>query len=513
MSDNTSSNKRIAKNTILLYFRTLLILIVSLYTSRVVLNTLGVDDYGIYQAVGGVVAMFSVISGALSNSISRFITFSLGKGDKETLNKVFVTSINIQVIISIIVLLLCEIVGVWFLNYKMNIPLERIVAANWVLQCSLITFVVGLISTPYNACIIAHEHMSAFAYVSILDAVLKLVIIYALCVSPYDKLITYSILLVVVSLITRFIYGWYCGKHFEECRYRFSFDHNLFKEMSGFAGWNFFSNAVYIFNSQGVSILVNMYFGVALNAARGIATQVDGTLKQFIENFTMAVNPQITKSYAAGDTERLNYLICKGARFSYFLLFILCLPLLFETNMILTIWLKNVPDYTVAFVQLSLIGSLVTCLGTTGYTACMATGHIKKYVLWITILGLLVFFLTWLAYVQGCSVVVTYWIYIFIYIIVQVARLFLMKIMLGFPPAVWIKEVLGKIVLPTIISLVPPFLVVYFLPENYSRLFLNIVICSSLSCICIYLLGLTEGERITIKNKALGIMIKLLKRG
>ena len=511
MSDNTSSNKRIAKNTILLYFRTLLILIVSLYTSRVVLNTLGVDDYGIYQAVGGVVAMFSVISGALSNSISRFITFSLGKGDKETLNKVFVTSINIQVIISIIVLLLCEIVGVWFLNCKMNIPPERIVAANWVLQCSLITFVVGLISTPYNACIIAHEHMSAFAYVSILDAVLKLVIIYALCISPYDKLITYSILLVVVSLIIRFIYGFYCGKHFEECKYRIAFDKGLFKEMAGFAGWNFFTNAAYIFNTQGVSILVNMYFGVALNAARGIAAQVDGTLKQFIENFTMAVNPQITKSYAAGETERFNYLICKGARFSFFLLLIFFLPLLFETKLILTLWLKTVPEYTVIFVRLALIGSLVTCLGTTGYTACMATGNIKKYVLWITLLGSLVFVLTWFAYWLGCSVVATYWIYIIVYIIVQAARLMLMKQMLDFHPKIWLEGVLGKIWLPTVFSLVLPFIILYSFPENYIRLSVNVVVSILSSCAFIYLLGLTKGERITINNVVLNYLKKIKK--
>lgn len=509
MQDNTSSNKLIAKNTILLYLRTLLILVVSLYTSRVVLNTLGVDDYGIYQAVGGVVAMFSVISGALSNSISRFITFSLGKGDKETLNKIFVTSINIQVIISIIVLLLCEIVGVWFLNCKMNIPLERIVAANWVLQCSLITFVVGLISTPYNACIIAHEHMSAFAYVSILDAVLKLVIIYALCISPYDKLITYSILLVVVSLIIRLIYGFYCGKHFEECKYRIAFDKDLFKEMAGFAGWNFFTNAAYIFNTQGVSILVNMYFGVALNAARGIAAQVDGTLKQFIENFTMAVNPQITKSYAAGETERFNYLICKGARFSFFLLLIFFLPLLFETKLILTLWLKIVPEYTVVFVRLALIGSLVTCLGTTGYTACMATGSIKKYVLWITLLGSMVFVFTWLAYWLGFSVVATYWIYIIVYIIVQAARLMLMKQMLNFQPKIWLEGVLGEIWLPTLFSLVLPFVIIYFFPENYIRLFVNVVVSILSSCAFIYLLGLTKGERITIKNVALNYYKKI----
>lgn len=399
MTQNASDNKRIAKNTLLLYIRTILIMLVSLYTSRVVLNTLGVEDYGIYQAVGGVVAMFSVISGALSNSISRFITFGLGRGDLDNLNRVFCTSINIQILISVIVLLLCEAVGVWFLNYKMNIPVDRLPAANWVLQSSLITFVLGLLSTPFNASIIAHEHMNAFAYISILEAVLKLIIIYALCISPYDKLISYSILLVIVSAIIRFIYGLYCRKHFSECKYRFIYDKPIFREMVGFAGWNFFTNAAYIFNTQGISILINIYFGVALNAARGIATQVDAAVRQFVDNFSMAVNPQITKSYASGDIERMNYLICKGARFSFFLLFLFCLPVIVETNYILSIWLKTVPNYTVAFVRLAFVGSLITCLGTTGYTACMATGKIRNYVIWITLSGSMVFLLL------GCFII------------------------------------------------------------------------------------------------------------
>ena len=506
------NNKRIAQNTILLYFRTILIMIVSLYTSRVILNTLGVEDYGIYQAVGGVVAMFSVISGALSNAISRFITYGIGKGNEYELSKIISTSIIVQVIISVIVLFLCEGLGVWFLNYQMDIPQDRIIAANWVLQCSLITFVVGLLSIPYNACIIAHEHMNAFAYIGISEVLMKLGVVYMLIISPFDKLQTYSILLVVVAIVVCLMYFFYCNRKFSECSKQIVYDRSIFREMIGFAGWNFFSNGAYIFNTQGISILVNVYFGVALNAARGIATQVDGVILQFVNNFTMAINPQITKSYATGDQDRVYYLVCKGARFSYYLLLIFALPFLFETERILYLWLKVVPSFTTIFVRLSLIGMLVTCLGTTGYTACMATGHIKKYVLWITLLGSLVFFFTWCAYYIGCSVVATYWIYIIVYILVQVARLELMKQMLNFQPSIWLKEVLGKIWLPTVLALLLPSACLYLFPESNIRLVTNVFLCLMSSGIFIYCLGLTDGERLAIKKIAIRHVCKIIEK-
>ena len=501
MSDNSINNKRIAKNTILLYFRTILIMFVTLYTSRVVLNTLGVNDFGIYQAVGGVVAMFTVISGALSNSISRYITFSIGKGDEEELSRTFSTSIIIQIVISVIILLLCELVGVWFLNIKMDIPDGRLVAANWVLQCSLITFVVGLISTPYNACIIAHEHMNAFAYISIIEAVLKLLIVYLLCISPLDKLQTYSVLLVVVALAIRLLYGLYCGRNFQECRSKLIYDKSIFKQMMGFASWNFISNGAYIFNTQGVSILVNVFFGVALNAARGIATQVEGAVTQFVNTFTMAINPQITKSFASGDMNRVFYLVCTGARFSYILLFLFTLPILFETEYILKLWLKIVPDYTVCFVRLSIIGMLITSLGTTGYTACLATGNIKKYVIWITAAGSMVFFITWFAFFCGADVVATYWIYIVVYIIVQVIRLFIMKELLDFPISFFLSDVVCKIILLTIPSLIAPILCVNIMPSSFFRLVITCVISMVGAILPIYYWGLKVEERQFILNK------------
>lgn len=504
MIDNTSNNKLIAKNTMYLYFRTILIMIVSLYMSRVVLQTLGVEDYGVYNAVGGVVTMFAVISGALSNAISRYITYGLGKYDEDRLNTIFCTGLNIQIIISIIIVILCELIGVWFLNYKMNIPPERLVAANWVLQCSLLTFVINLISVPYNACIIAHEHMNAYAYISIADALLKLSVAFLIIIAPYDKLIVYSLLLVVVSLIVRIIYGIYCGRHFKETRYKLVYDKPLFREMLSFAGWNFFTNGASIINSQGVTILINVYFGVILNTARGIATQVESAIGQFVNSFTTAVNPQITKTYAQDEKERMFSLICKGAKFSYILLLFMVVPIMIETNYILKLWLGTVPDHASLFVRLALVGSMVTILGCTGYTACMATGNIKKYAIWLTSIGSLVFIATWILYFVGFPVESTYYAYIVVYILVQIARLIIMKELLNFPIKLFMKEVIIRIIPPTLFAFVP-FVLVLIMDESLLRLLLVIVSSVIWVSLLVYIFSLTTNERELIKNKLIAI--------
>lgn len=500
MSDTSQNNKRIAKNTLLLYFRTIFIMLISLYTSRVILNVLGVDNYGIYNVVGGFVAMFSLLSGSLSSSISRFITFELGKGNLEKLKRVFVTSVNIQMCISILILIFGEIVGMWFLNTHMNIPENRIVAANWVLQCSLFMFCINLISIPYNACIIAHERMTAFAYVSILDAVLRLAVCYLIIISPFDKLISYSVLLIIVSIIIRLVYGVYCGRHFEECHYHFIKDTSLIKDMFGFAGWSFFTNACYLFNTQGVNILINIFFGVTLNAARGIATQVEGAIMQFVNNFTMAVNPQITKKYAAGDIQEMFKLVCRGAKFSYFLLLLFALPVMFEAEYILKLWLKIVPEHTVVFLRLTIIGAMLNMLGNTGYTACAATGNIRRYVLWISTIGCLVFPLTWVAYKFGLPAESTYIIFILVYIGVNFVRLYIMRGLLRFPITMFVNEVILKIFLVTIVSVLLPFLVHNIIEESFLRLVLVLIICIVASGLSTYKLGLSMQEKKAIKR-------------
>lgn len=501
MSNIAENNKRIAKNTLLLYFRTFLTMAISLYTSRVILNVLGVSDYGIYNVVGGVVAMFSVISGSFSSSISRFITFELGSGNFERLKKIFSTSLNTQLIIAAIIILLGELIGIWFINTKMQIPTERLVAANWAFQCSLFTFIINLISIPYNACIIAHEKMSAFAYISILEVTLKLIIVYLITFSPIDKLITYSILLLLVALTIRSAYGVYCKRHFSESKYQFIYDKQLSKEMLSFAGWSFFGNSAYMFNTQGVNILINLFFGVTFNAARGIATQVEASIMQFVNNFTVAINPQITKSYASGDKKYMFALMCQGAKYSYYLLLFFAIPFILEANTILKLWLKTVPEYAPIFLRLTMFGSMAMVLGNTMLTAVSATGNVKYYQLWVTIVGCLVFPLTWLAYELGFPVEIAYILYAIIYFILIFVRLYFVKKQLDFPVTDFIKKVLIKILVVSIAAFIIPTIVNYYIPASLGRLILTIF-CATISSISsILVIGLEQNEKHLILAK------------
>ncbi len=381
MSENSANNKRIAKNTLMLYMRMLISMAVSLYTSRITLNALGVEDYGIYNVVGGFVGMFSMLSGSLSSAISRFITFELGRGDQKRLNTVFSTSVIIQLVLSLIIVVLVESFGVWFLTHKMVIPADRIFAAKWVLHLSLLSFVFGLISLPYNATIIAHEKMSAFAYLSLLDVFWKLLIAYLLTMTLSDRLILYASLLCGISLVMRLIYGIYCKLNFEECKnFRWVFDQKLFKEMFGFAGWNLIGASSAVLRDQGGNILINtLGGGPVVNAARGIASQVNAAVGGFVSNFMTALNPQITKSYASGDYKYMMTLIFQGARLSFYMLLILSLPIIISTSYILTLWLNIVPEYTVIFVRLVLVFAMCESISNPLITAMLATGNIKNY--------------------------------------------------------------------------------------------------------------------------------------
>lgn len=509
MSTQTLNNKRIAKNTLLLYIRTLLLVIISLYTSRVVLEVLGVEDYGIYNVVGGVVSMFSMISGSLSSSISRYITFELGRGDIEKLRSVFSSSVNIQVGIALLVFVLGEVAGKWFIDHYINLPIDRLEAASCVLHCSLVMFCINLISLPYNASIIAHEHMKAFAHVSILEGILKLLICYLIVKSPFDKLVSYSLLLVIVALIIRIIYGVYCKRYFAECHYKWIYNPKLLKEMMGFAGWSFMTNVCYILNTQGVNILINMFFGVALNAARGIATQVDGIIMQFVGNFTMAINPQITKSYAIGEKKEMFNLVCRGAKFGYYMLLFLALPLLLETEFVLNIWLKEVPDYTVIFLRLTIIASMINTLGNTGYTACMATGTLKRYVLVISSVGFLVFPLTWIAFKLGLPVESAYIAFIIVYAIVLIVRLYLMKGLIAFPPTMFVKNVILSIFVVSVTSVLLPITFYHMMSESFLRFVTTCIVCTLSSGTSIYFLGLTIHEKKIVTEKLIQFVHKI----
>lgn len=508
MPTTSENNKRIAKNTLLLYFRMFFMMVVSLYTSRVVLNVLGVEDYGIYNVVGGVVAMFSVLSGSLSSAISRFITYEIGKGEHEKLKKVFSSAVTVQLALGGIIVLVAETAGLWFLNTKMNIPAERMSAANWVLQFSVITFVINLVSVPYNAAIIAHERMSAFAYISILEVVGKLIIAYFITVSSIDKLTFYAILICLVAIIIRYIYGRYCRKHFEECTYHFILDKELLKNMFSFAGWNFFGNGAFLLNTQGVNVLMNIFFGVSVNAARGVASQVDAAMRQFINSFTTAVNPQIIKSYAIGDFSYMHSLVCRSAKFSSFLLIFFAVPIVLEANALFSFWLGDVPNDAVLFFQLGVMSTFVDgALANSLMTSMFATGNIKKYQMIVSSIGSMVFFLTWVFYYLGFNAYITYVIYFIIYSVILVVRLYLIKEAIHLPISMYVSKVIYRVVPVFVMSFMIPLLLLYILEPGLIRI-VSVTMLSLLTTLfTAFIIGLTKGEKIFVLDKLKKILI------
>ena len=500
LEDTVSSNRRIAKNTVLLYIRMIVMMLIGLYTSRVVIQSLGVDDFGIYNAVGGVVAMFAILSSSLSTAVSRYLTFELGRGDKERLKTVFSTSLNVQFVIAAVVVVVGLVIGLWFINYKMNMPPGRESAASWVLYCSLASFAVGLISVPYNASIISHEKMNVFAYMTIFDATAKLGVAFAISASPIDRLKTYSVLLLGVALLNRYIYAQYCVRHFSECKYKFVHNPSLVKEMTSFAGWNFFGNTAWILNTQGISLLINVFFGVALNAARGIGNQVDGLAQQFVINFMTALNPQITKLYASGNLPKMHQLVCSGAKFSFFLTMLFAIPCCLETPKILSVWLGVVPDYAVTFVRLTFVSSMVTVLGNTLVTAQLATGKIRRYQIIMTLVGFWVFPLTWIAYKLGGGPEWTYYIFCVVYFGLIFVRIYLVKDLIHMPWMLYIREVIFKSIVVLVVAVIAPLLLYLLMPDSILRVALVVFISFISSGIVIYWIGLHKDERQSVKH-------------
>lgn len=481
---------------------------VSLYTSRVILQILGVEDFGIYNVVGGVVAMFSVISGSLSAAISRFITYELGKGDKEKLIKIFSSSVTIQIGLGLIILLLAEAIGIWFLNTKMTIPTNRMYAANWVFQLSILTFIINLISVPYNATIIAHERMSAFAYISILEVIAKLVIVYLLLISPIDKLIFYAILMTVVALIIRFVYGYYCRRHFEECTYHFVFDRELLKKMFGFAGWNFIGAASAVLRDQGGNIVINLFCGPTVNAARGIAYQVNNAISGFVNNFMMALNPQITKSYASGDRDYMMTLIYQGARLSFYILLLLSLPVIINAHYILSLWLKIVPDHTTSFVQLVLIFAMSESISNPLITAMLATGNIRNYQIVVGGLQMMNLPISYILLHNGCIPETVLIVAICISQCCLAARLYMLKGMIGLSVREYMNKVYNNVLGVTILSAVIPSISSYYMSETFINFLVTCVVSILCTSTVIFFVGCNKKERQFIKEKANKILNK-----
>lgn len=507
----SANNKRIAKNTILLYFRMLLTMFVSLYTSRVVLQTLGIDDYGIYNVVGGVVAMFSVLSGSLSAAISRFITFELGRNDMEKLKRVFSSAVTIQIALSLLLIILAETIGLWFLNNKMVIPFGRLIAANWVYHFSILTFAINLISIPYNAAIIAHEKMSAFAYISILEVIGKLLVAFTIAISPIDKLIYYGCLLMLIAIIIRMVYSYYCKKHFTECTYQFILDKSLLKQMFGFAGWNFIGASSAVLRDQGGNIVMNLFCGPAVNAARGIAMQVNHAIYGFVANFMTAMNPQITKSYASGDHKYMMTLVFQGARFSFYMLLILSLPVIVNAPYILKMWLGIVPEHTAHFVQLVLLFAMSESISTPLITAMLATGKIRNYQLIVGGLQMMnlpiSYFCLKAGFMPECVIIIA----IILSQCCLATRLILLKKMIHLPVVQYLKNVYLNVIVVSLVAIFVPLLMHQYADSGFLQFILNSIVCLICTIITIYFIGCTKQERILIKSKAIVLRNKILK--
>ena len=511
MQDHSENTKRIAKNTLMLYGRMLFSMVVSLYTSRVVLNTLGVVDYGIYGVVGGFVSMFSLISSSLSSAVSRFLTFELGRGDQDRLNKAFSTSLLIHIVLAIAVLVIAETVGVWFVNNKMTIPSDRLYAANWVFQASIFSFMFGLFSVPYNASIVSHEKMSAFAYIGILDTVLKLLIVLFIAYSHwhFDKLIVYAMLLVVVSITLQCIYLVYCRKHFEECRLRISFDKGFWKEISSFAGWNFIGCTAGLLKEQGINVLLNIFVGPILNAARGIASTVNGAVVTFVNGFMTALNPQITKSYASSDYEYTFSLVKRGARFSFYILLLFGLPIILEGDFILTLWLGQYPEHSLNFVRLVLLLSLVETLSNTLITLQLATGNIRNYQIFVGGTLLLNFPLSYMFLKHEYPPEYVYIVAVLVSFICLFLRLFFLRKMASLSIKGYLKEVLFNVIVVFILALVIPLIVHLIMGGGWLRFLIVSIVSIICSIISILFVGCSKVERNFLIVKLRSILTRL----
>lgn len=498
-----SSKRQVAKNTVLLYCRTFIVLIISLWTSRVILDSLGVEDYGVYNAVGGLISLFAVLTGSMSSAISRYVTFELGTGDSNKLRQVFAASVIIQLVFIVIILFLAETIGLWFLNNKMTIPDGRSSAANYVYQFTLVIFCVNLLSVPYNAALIAHEDMKTYAYVSVFDNVVRLIIAFLVYVSPFDKLIFYSLLMTILAVSIRLFYQWYCAARFYECRIEnFKVDSTILSGLGKFAGWNMLGEIASIMSNQGISVLLNIFIGPAINAAYGIANQVNAAVRSFTNNFMTALSPTITKSYAEKDYSYMKDLVLFGARCSYYLLFILVLPIMLETQALLNVWLKTVPEYTCVFVRLLLLYSLVEILSQTIIRAVQATGDIKRYQIIVSSISLLTLPFAYLALKMGFNPASVLVVSVIIDLALLLIRMILLKSIIGISIGHFVSQVLIRVAAVSIVAATPALIIRSIVRiESFSSSLLICAISFVCSCAACFFVGCSKIERDSLLRK------------
>lgn len=433
MQNNIINNKRIAKNTLFLYLRMIVVMAIGLYVVRAILDLLGVVDYGIYNVVGGVVGMFQFLNGTLATSSQRYFSIELSKGDFKRLNEWFCLNITVFTLFICIIFVIAETIGLWFLNTQMTIPHDRLLAANIVYQLSILSFCVSFYSVPYNALIIAHERMSAFAYISIIEAVLKIAIVCILSVISWDKLIVYGILMFLSSVGITSSYIIYNLRHFKESKYHFYWNKGEIKELLGFSGWHFLGTVSVVIRSQAINILINMFFNPAVNAARAVAFQIYQAVSQLSSNFFVAVKPQIYKSYAAGDIKGLNKLVMRSTIICTFLISIIVFPVLANTSYILGLWLKEVPEYTVVFTQLVLINGLIDSSNSCTIAPALATGRIRSFQIATAIPVILNLPISYVVLRLGAAPTATMVVSIVLSYITAIVKAYMLRSMIYFP--------------------------------------------------------------------------------
>ena len=493
-----TANKRIAKNTLLLYIRMFIMMGVSLYTSRVVLQKLGVDDFGLYNIVGGVVVLFSVFNSSLAGSTQRFLNYEMGREDVSSVNKVFQCSIMLHVILCVILIILAETIGLWYINTYLNVPLGRYDAASIVYQLSVLTFCINVLRVPFNACIIAHEKMDFYAYVSVAEAVLKLIVAFMLTMCDFDRLILYSVLILLVTVLVNVSYVIYCSKNFPDIKTKILWDRKKIKGMLSFSGWSLLGSAAVISAQHGINLVLNFFCGVGLNAAAGIAHQVTSAMYGFISNFQTAFNPQIVKLYAQKQLNDYFNLIFRASKFSFLLFWLISVPVFLYAPMLLKFWLDEVPPHAVSFCRVILIYLLIDALNGPLWTAVNATGKIRIYQILMSGIILcnipVAILLLWFGLAPELV-----WISKIIFnIIAMIVRWGYLRRIVGFPYCKYITNVIIPLLLVIFLTIIP--LSILYL----SSFDINISICIPFSLLYIlfvsFIFGLNKQEKYKIKE-------------
>lgn len=473
----------------------LLTMIVSLYTSRIILDILGVEDYGIYNVVGGVVTMFAFLNGTISSVTQRFLTFEIGTKNSNRLKAVFNTAMCIHWGIAFVILILAETIGLWFVQNHLVIPTDRVTAAFWVYQFSIFSTLILIISIPYNACIVAHEKMSTFAFISVFEVFLKLLLVTILAFVSYDRLVLYALLMLMVQIIVRSIYTKYCITHFEESNYHFVLDKILVKEMASFTSWSLFGGFANVGMNQGLNILINVFFGPIVNAARAVTNQIDNAVQGLVVNFQVALNPQIIKYYAAGELAQMHKLVFLSCKYSFFLMLFISLPIIVEAAFFLNIWLVDVPDHTINFLRINLLIMLINSMSTPVMTAANATGNIKNYQIVVGSILLLIIPFAYLALCWGGSPEIVYYVVFVVSAVAQIARILVVKPIVKFSVRKFIKDVYSPVFKVFGISIIVSFFIHSVIGNKAGYLIFELLLIAITIILAIYYFGMKNSEK------------------